>query len=570
MKNITLYVTFFLSFLLINCNSVDDDSNLVVPITDQQFSENFGSLVNRDFIGLIVDEDDQPIVGAQVRIGNSMVVTDLNGVFSVNDAQVFSRFAYIVATKSGFIDGSRSLIPLEGKNIVKIMMLPQNVIATVQSGASSEVSLPNGTTVTFDGNFKTQSGDVYSGAVSVGLHHLDPADPHMGDKMPGMLYAQTDAGDEAMLITYGMINVKLYGSNGEKLQIATTAQIEMPVSASQPNAPSSIPLWHFDEATGYWKEEGSAVRTGNKYVGTVSHFSWWNCDYPHQMVKLTITILDIHGNPLIGTMVQLSMGEGSQVYGCTDSNGQNSGLVPLGEIFTLTVQLACGPVSYSVGPFSVDTNLPAIIIENPTQTSLEGQFLTCDGEAVTNGYMIIQGSNFLIYPISNGIINIPYQLCSTTGNITVRGFDTDAMAGTDTSTFSVVAGTNQIGIFTSNCGTGVSTALEGSYSLVVTNTTNGFVRNFPDIEYVTLTGAGYHTTTTGTWLMGQLASNTQGYNFYAITGTELVIPTQQLGNFYSNTVEGNGVVIDANQFTTNYTIGFAAGDQQYSAIYTRL
>ena len=571
MKKISLYLTILVSFALINCSMNDDSSNITVPVTDQQFSENFGSLVSRDFLGLIVDTDNQPMAGAEVRIGNSFVITDVNGVFSLNGAQVFERFAYIRATKQGYIDGTRALIPTSGKNIVKIMMLPMNVIATVNSGAPSEVSLPNGATVIFDGDFITESGTAYTGAVSVVLHHLDPADPEMAAKMPGMLYAQTSSGNESMLLTYGMINVKMLGSNGEKLQIANSAEIEMPVSADQPNAPAMIPLWHFDETTGYWKEDGSAMRMGNKYVGTVSHFSWWNVDVPMSMVQLTITIQDSDGIPVTGTMVKLSMGEGVlQAYGYTDENGQNSGGVPINQTFTLTVHLPCGPVSFAIGPFAGDTNFPPIIIENPTQTSLQGEFVNCDGEAVTNGYVIIGGSTYILHPVTDGTFNIPYFLCPETANITVRGFDIGSLSGTDVSTIEVTEGINQLGTFTSNCGGSSGTSLEGAYHLVVTNLTTGAVRIFPDIEYVNSTGSGYQTTTTGTFLPGQLNADTQGYYLYQSDATTLNIPAQQLAGLYSNVVEGSGNIIDENTFTTLYEISFAAGNQNYQANYIRM
>ena len=169
--------------------------------------------------------------------------------------------------------------------------------------------LANGAKVTFDGNFKTETGQAYSGVVSVIMKHLDPSDATTVDKMPGMLLAQNSNGEERVLESYGMMNIELRGAASQKLQLSTTAQIEMPISTSQlASAPATIPLWHFDETLGYWKEEGSATKQGTKYIGTVSHFSWWNCDaqFPTviamQLNKEIIFCLDFYQVFLVDTL----------------------------------------------------------------------------------------------------------------------------------------------------------------------------------------------------------------------------------------------------------------------------
>jgi len=282
-----------------SCNP--DDGGSISGPDDNTFTQNFGATANRDFIGRVVDADNQPIQGVTIKIGSSTTQTDVNGVFVINNASVYQKFAYITAKKSGYIDGSRSLVPTIGKNNVKIMMIPFASQATIQSGEASEVSIYSGTKVKFDGAFQDENGNDYSGAVQVALFHLTPSDTNISSLMPGMLYAQTETNQEAILETFGMINVELRGSGGQKLNIKSghTAEITVRIDDSQlATAPSTIPLWHFDEAKGYWKQDGVATKIGNKYVGEVSHFSWWNCDAFAQMVRLTVTIVDSNGNEI--------------------------------------------------------------------------------------------------------------------------------------------------------------------------------------------------------------------------------------------------------------------------------
>ena len=289
-----------------SCNP--DDGGSPSGPDDNTFTQNFGATANRDFIGQVVDADNQPIQGVTIKIGSSTTQTDVNGVFVINNASVYQKFAYITAKKSGYIDGSRSLVPTTGKNNVKIMMIPFAAQATIQSGEASEVSIYSGTKVKFDGAFQDENGADYTGAVEVAMFHLTPTDGNISQLMPGMLYAQTENNQEAILETFGMINVELHGSGGQKLNIKSghTAEITLRIDDSQlATAPNTIPLWHFDEVKGYWKQDGVATKIGNKYVGEVSHFSWWNCDAFAEMVRLTVTIVDINGNEISNSGVGL-------------------------------------------------------------------------------------------------------------------------------------------------------------------------------------------------------------------------------------------------------------------------
>ncbi|MBC7643214.1 MAG: hypothetical protein H7174_12925 [Flavobacterium sp.] len=95
----------------------------------------------------------------------------------------------MTASKIGYLDGSRFIVPTIGTNAVKIMLLSNVPTQTIISGVASTVPLPNGIKVTFDGTFKTETRADYSGTGSVVLKYLDPTDANIGLKMPGNLIA---------------------------------------------------------------------------------------------------------------------------------------------------------------------------------------------------------------------------------------------------------------------------------------------------------------------------------------------------------------------------------------------
>ncbi len=466
MKNILYLVLTFL--LIISCNQSDEfHSSIGEPsVSEIDISSNFGAEVSRDFYGVVMDKDKNPIAGVSIVIGASSTITDANGVFIIKNATVHEQFAYVRAEKMGYLMGSRALVPTEGMNKVEIMMLSNSPIASITSGQEETVSLPNGTKVTFSGEFiNDQDGSAYSGTVDVVLHHLDPSDDDMRLQMPGMLYAGTSENEENVLESYGMVAVELYGSGGEKLNLATNtrAKITMPLASDvQSAAPQSIPLWYFDEEVGYWKEEGEAQLVGNEYVGEVTHFSFWNYDANFPTVNICITLVDENGDPLANERISLSHSNSGYsfptTHGFTDENGMVCGLIPSGE------ELVLNHLSYSyctgnsvslytenIGPFSSDTSITVVSQAGVTEedyVNITGSLLSCDNNPVTNGYIAInQGNsgypNFV--PVIDGTIDFNMLACDLPQEFSFVGYDSDNLQASETLTQTITTNSFDFG-----------------------------------------------------------------------------------------------------------------------------
>ncbi|WP_298514044.1 Calx-beta domain-containing protein [uncultured Kordia sp.] len=430
-------ISLVFSVLVLSFFSCENDDNATTiptenPEVNINFEENFGNAINARFLGRVVNEQNEPIQGATIRVGGTVTTTDIFGIFSVSDVNAFEKFAYITAEKDGYIIGSRAMAPSATEiNRVEIMLLKEDVIATINSGQQATVNLPNGTEVTFDGNFTDANGASYSGDVKVILKHLSPDDENMEAMMPGMLFAQDASGDAVALETYGMLAVELKGGADQELQLAegSTSQISMPLAANTTNPPATIPLWHFDETEGYWVEEGEATLQGNKYVGEVSHFSFWNYDYPYPSVFLCIELQDENGNPMSYAPLDLysSLLNSTGTYGYTNGNGVECGLVPSGEELTVIVPgVSCAnePFTTTIGPFTSDATVVVTVnSQNQNTSTITGTFVTCDGANVTDGYMQLYiNGNSEIIPVSDGTISYTASYCGTL-DYSIKGID---------------------------------------------------------------------------------------------------------------------------------------------------
>ena len=465
-KLFKLSFLYFLTFLMA-CHQDNNDPINEINSGNQnnnnEFSSYFGNTTERTFLGTVMDKNHNPLEGVTITIENrnsaAQAQTDANGVFIISDAPVYTRFGYVKAEKDGYITGSRSVVPSVGTNKVTIILLDETSAGTVNSGSEETVSLVNGASVTLPGNYIDESGMAYSGSVNVVFHHLNPADEDMPSQMPGMLYAANSSNQERMLQTFGMLAVELLGSGGEKLNLAdgSTAEIVMPLDAGLlATAPATIPLWYFNEDYGYWIEEGEAVLDGTNYVGTVSHFSFWNCDIPAEAVTLCVNVADEDGNNLTNQSISITSTTFGTTYGYTNEQGQVCGFVPSNEVLELNAYSydMCGSAAIftsSVGPFSSDSSIDIIIPDNPDLISetVTGTFNDCDDNPVTEGYISLSYGyhNFNDY-ITDGDFEINLIRCTSENTFGIEAVDFVNLQATDSLSYTFTTPITDLGTLT--------------------------------------------------------------------------------------------------------------------------
>ena len=435
MKLLKTLLVLILLISFVSCNKDDSPSGSQDQNPDPTaFAENFGNDISRTFLGNVVDTNNNPIENVLIKIGNQTVMTDGNGVFIIQDAPVKEHFGYVTAEKAGFIHASRALVPSSGTNKVRIMMLPETIAGSTASGTQETIALANGASVALEGDYIKADGTNYTGNVNVIMHHLDPVDENMQNLMPGMLYAANAQNEEVMLQTFGMLAVELRGSDGENLNIAegSSAEIRMPLDASLLNdAPATIPLWYFDEVNGYWIEDGQATLVGNEYVGTVSHFSFWNCDIPAEAVNLCLTVLNASDENLSNLNIGITSDTYGTRYGYTNENGEVCGLVPSNETLGINIYSydLCGqsPIySGTLGPFITDSNISVTIFDNQDIISetVVGIFNDCNGNPVTSGYVDLRyGNQYFSDLVTDGEFEINLTRCEADDTFRIKAFD---------------------------------------------------------------------------------------------------------------------------------------------------
>jgi hypothetical protein len=354
--------------------------------------------------GIVLDESNTPIVNAVVTSGVGTTTTNSNGMFILNNISLSKENGNVTVVKAGYFKGIRSFKTTAGKNhSIRLQLMARILSGTVNATNGGTINANGGATITFPAAvFVTSAGAAYTGTVNVYSRWIDPTAANLPFVIPGDLRGVSTNGVENILETYGMVGAELEDGAGNALKIATgkKATISFPIPASlATTAPASIVLWHFDEATARWKQNGTATKAGSTYTAQVDKFSFWNVDVPNaSFINLDYTLINATTNsPLVFTSTRIKrISNGTYGYGITNNAGFVSGLVPKNEALVLEVVSAtpgCNTVIYSqnIGPFASNMSLGNINVTIPSSqlVNFSGTLLNCTGGLVTNGYVLI-------------------------------------------------------------------------------------------------------------------------------------------------------------------------------------
>ncbi|MBL0144965.1 MAG: carboxypeptidase regulatory-like domain-containing protein [Chitinophagaceae bacterium] len=470
---IALYVILFAG-----CKKNDSLLEPIKPPIETPPTANDAIKVAATVTGTVIDENNLPVANAAVTAGTATTTTDAMGNFSFRNIVISVANGNVTVNKAGYFKGIRNFVTEEGKNnYVKIQLLKQVLTGTITAAAGGSVTT-NGAVITFPANaFETTAGVAYTGNVKVYAIWIDPTAANLPLVVPGDLRGINSSNGEYLLKSYGMVGAELKDDNGNTLKIVTgkTAGISFPIpSALQSTAPATIPLWHFDESTNRWREEGTATKTGNNYVGQVNKFSFWNVDVPANFIYLNMRLLNSANSlPLANTMVKVtSLATNTYAYDFTNDSGFVAGYVPKNEYLKIEViaGTACNTntvvYTQNAGPYTANTYLGDISVTLPVNTVINftGTVKGCNNMPVSNGYVslsLANGTSTIAYTNASGVVNFSLISCGGT-NTTYTYTAVDLSNGNYSNTATSTATGNTVNLGTiAACGNTIN--LSGVY-----------------------------------------------------------------------------------------------------------
>lgn len=410
-----------------------------------------------DIIGKVVDQDGNPIEDAFVS--NSMsdsadgTLTDVNGLFRWEDLTIgANNGTFLITVAEGYFQsGYRVYAGGTYNRTIEITLVKKEISGYVNGTAGDVITLEGGLEIDFPPNAFTASGGDYSGLVTVHAYHLDPSEEDYLDRSPGDLSGTDETGASYILESFGMVAVEMETADGQYVQLreGVTATLTVPVDNSLlSDAPATIPLWHFDDIQYKWVKEGQAELINGKYVGQVSHFSWWNCDDFVNAATLCIQIFDgRYQGSLDGLIVELTSETQGTSIGTTDAEGNVLGQVPGNEVLQVTVYDQCGEVIYtgSIGPYTGNDNKEVIpvTINNVELYDFSGTVFDCEAMETLDDAIVrilIEGREYYIETDENGTYSTSLLVCDEGVDYAVFAYSAETgKAGSATGTTSADA-----------------------------------------------------------------------------------------------------------------------------------
>ena len=303
------------AFILFSCqNSIGPGGN--TPLNNNGQKGNIA--------GKVVTANNYAVSGVEVSAGSVAAYTNSKGEYYLPNVPGGDR-VLVNYRSDGYTSTQKITVVKPNKtSYVDAAVMPIGAQQNLNAAAGGTIQF-NNAKVNFPANALVDSkGAPFTKTAQVKATYFDPTSAQFIGCFPGEFTGTRSDNSETIIESFGFMSVEIYNGT-EKLQLASNQQstITFPIPSSiLSKAPQTIPLWYYDELKGKWIEEGSALKTGSTYVGTVKHFSNWNCDMPNITSFIEGNVVDKNGTPISFAAVHTTgVDYTGASNGFTDDNG---------------------------------------------------------------------------------------------------------------------------------------------------------------------------------------------------------------------------------------------------------
>lgn len=393
----------FILVIFIGCGKSD--------ILDRN-SEKF-SICN--IMGIVNTDSNFPVEGAIVNFNGINTTTDTNGVYFFEGVEVSSLHNIVKIQKEGYHNSSRLFtsnqesILRQNTNLSRkepIDYNPTNSLKYYSNYHSTDIKA--NTIVLESGQSLSATGNLYS-------RYLSPYD---FDEAPGNFVGLDKGNNHCKLFPIGIIRFEMEDLNGFKLKIkdGEKVKIEIKIFSQLLNqATDEIPLWLYNDETGYWVERGFAKKEGDIYVGEVDKLGVWGCCLFEPSTIYNGRIINKEGKN-INSAIKFAPNKNFSFIGTTEQYTTGGEFTNYDGSFSFWASKnekldfsfwteGAETYKYEAEPCQEDCTLNNISLPDFSSTQITGRVVDCDNNPLRIGY-IFRDTNFGIdyyLPVVNGV-----------------------------------------------------------------------------------------------------------------------------------------------------------------------
>ncbi|MBA6155258.1 hypothetical protein H3Z83_01785 [Tenacibaculum sp. S7007] len=402
----------------------NETSRLDKVLTSESITTNFSITV--------IDEDNNSISNATVKIANKESHTNNNGFTLIENITVNKDFQAINVNANGYTPSIKTITPsTNGVSNVTVTLLKPTFIKIFSAAEGGVVSNDNISIEFPKDAIADQNGNLYEGEVKTTVTYYNPNSETFVQSMPGTLVGLDDSNSLQSLISKGMIKVDLTDNSGNELEIFEGKEATIKLPAGN-NDPTTIPFWHLNEEKGLWVQTGTATKNGNQYIASVKHFSTYNLDVPGETIDLTVVLKDTNNNLLANQKAILKATNSNGSYEIeveTDNKGEFTVIkAPKGANYNLNIITDCETITLPVGIINQTTQKEFLVsFNNARYLTLNGVLNKCNNEIWANKVFTIELENgnqqdlVTAYADTEGKYSITKVLCNYDTTTTYKG-----------------------------------------------------------------------------------------------------------------------------------------------------
>jgi len=345
-------------------------------------------------MGTVYSEEGLPVAGATVSLYENETMTGDDGVFSFQNATLYSDGTYVSVDIPGYYHASRRFYALAGEiNIVGIEMIKKTFEDEFESSVGETLSDIN---VALDfpaGDYIVSTNDLYTDRVKASIVSIPAGSENCFLKMPGDLTGSDDEFEIKAISNFGIFGVELVGMMGETLDLPSDQSVPFryKLPDDSQNESSAI-LWYYEEGNGMWLKSGEVDLENGDYVGEINKTGFWMLGKAYEYADIKGSLIDDGG--VFGD-TRLDILNDSEKYRSsinTTMSGSYQTRVPQGINLSMSIYHECtvGRQSEDLGVVSSDFEFQPIEVEMAMDNiEILGSITDCQGEHSSRPYLKI-------------------------------------------------------------------------------------------------------------------------------------------------------------------------------------
>jgi len=278
--------------------------------------------------GIVQDTDGNPLEGVKISAGATSTQSGADGSFTLGGLpegeEVLLRFEH-----EEFVTTYQRLKVSGAERMAEVIMVRRGEPASFDAEEGASIETRQKVSLAIPGrSLQDPDGAAYSGAANVEVTFTPSESPLKLQAFPGGFSQLDPDSGQRTFFSVGFLEVNVVDETGRPLQLkdGSEAQISVPLpEALMDSAPASAAVFWLNPETGMWEATGGeAVRKGETYEFSVSHFSLWTVGWAADLSYIRGRVVDCNGDPLGHNLVAAVAQDKRWPWfgaGFTDGNG---------------------------------------------------------------------------------------------------------------------------------------------------------------------------------------------------------------------------------------------------------